>query len=232
MSDVIKTPEKETSKLGELAFLVKKFHTSEHTAIIVLSILIGVCAGFANILFRTTMNFVHRIFFINGLNLLAINRGGIYKVFLPLLPMAGALLLIPLSKAFPGDVNGYGFPKFIELVNIRGGVIKIRNIFLKIIAPALTIGTGGSAGIEGPIAIIGGTIGSGTGQLFRSSGSRMKLLIAAGSAGAIAATFNAPIAGVMFAIEIVLLGNYEISSFAAIVISSGMATVISRDTGY
>ena len=228
MSSVRTSGQTETSKLAELAALLKKLHMPEHTALIILSVLVGVCAGLANVLFRTTMNFVHQMFFIHGANLLAINRGGIYRVFLPLLPMAGALLLIPLSKAFPGDVNGYGFPKFIELVNIRGGVIKIRNIFIKIIAPALTIGTGGSAGIEGPIAIIGGTIGSGTGQLFRASGSRMKLLIAAGSAGAIAATFNAPIAGVMFAIEIVLLGNYEISSFAAIVISSGMATVVSR----
>ncbi len=228
MSSVSSSGQRETSKLAELAALLKKFHMQEHTALIILSALVGVCAGLANVLFRSTMNFVHQLFFIHVANLLEINRGGTYRVLLPLLPMAGALLLIPLSKAFPGDVNGYGFPKFIELVNIRGGVIRIRNIFLKIIAPALTIGTGGSAGIEGPIAIIGGTIGSGTGQLFRASGSRMKLLIAAGSAGAIAATFNAPIAGVMFAIEIVLLGNYEISSFAAIVISSGMATVVSR----
>ncbi len=228
MKSVRTAGQPETSKLAEMAALLKKFHMPEHTALIILSVLVGVLAGLANVLFRTSMNFVHQLFFIHGANLLEINRGGIYRVFLPLLPMAGALLLIPLSRAFPGDVNGYGFPKFIELVNIRGGVIRIRNIFLKIIAPALTIGTGGSAGIEGPIAIIGGTIGSGTGQLFRASGSRMKLLIAAGSAGAIAATFNAPIAGVMFAIEIVLLGNYEISSFAAIVISSGMATVVSR----
>ncbi len=226
---VIKAPgQPETSKLAEMAALFKKFHIHEHTALIILSVLVGIAAGLANILFRTTMRFVHQLFFIQAAALLDINRGGMYRVFLPLLPMAGALLLIPLSKAFPGEVNGYGFPKFIELVNIRGGVIKLRNIFIKIIAPALTIGTGGSAGIEGPIAIIGGTIGSGTGQLFRASGSRMKLLIAAGAAGAIAATFNAPIAGVMFAIEIVLLGNYELSSFAAIVISSGMATVVSR----
>ncbi len=228
MKNVIRVPGRETSGLGELVSVLKKFHVPEHTALIILSVLTGVAAGFANVFFHTVLNFVHQLFFIDVANLLALGRGGIFKVLLPLLPMAGALLLIPLSLAFPGDVNGYGFPKFIELVNIRGGVIKIRNIFIKTLAAALTIGTGGSAGVEGPIAIIGGTIGSGTGQLFRASGSRMKLLIAAGSAGAIAATFNAPIAGVMFAVEIVLLGNYELSSFAAIIISSGMATVVSR----
>ena len=229
MNEVIREDTgEETSKLGELVAVLKKFHITEHTALIILSFLVGVLAGLANILFRTTMNLIHQIVFVRGSKLLAIGHGGFYRVLIPLLPITGALLLIPLSLAFPGEVNGYGFPKFIERVNIRGGVIKIRNIALKILSTSLTIGTGGSAGVEGPIAIVGGTIGSGIGQLFRASGSRMKLLIAAGSAGAIAATFNAPIAGVMFAIEIVLLGNYEIASFAAIIISSGMATVISR----
>ncbi len=214
--------------LEELILLLKKFQLPEHTALIIFSFLVGALAGFANILFRTVMGLVHQLIFIQGSNLLSIGKGGIYRAFLPLLPIAGALLLIPLSLAFPDEVNGYGFPRFIELVNIRGGVIKIRNILLKTLGPALTIGSGGSAGIEGPIAIIGGTVGSGVGQLFKSSGSRMKVLIAAGAAGAIAATFNAPIAGVMFAIEIVLLGNYELSSFAAIIISAGIATVISR----
>ncbi|HDO21595.1 MAG TPA: chloride channel protein, partial [Nitrospirae bacterium] len=107
-------------------------------------------------------------------------------------------------------------------------IVRLRSVFAKIIAPAITIGSGGSAGVEGPIAQIGGGMGSLVGQLFRVSGNRMKLLIAAGAAGGIAATFNAPIAGVMFATEIVLLGNYELMSFGAIVISSGMATVVTR----
>ncbi|MDA8325187.1 MAG: chloride channel protein [Nitrospiraceae bacterium] len=229
MKDVIKASGKqETSRLEELVVVLKKFHITEHTALIILSFLVGALAGLANILFRATMNFIHQLVFVQGSKLLSIDHGGMFRALLPLLPMAGALLLVPLSLAFPGEVNGYGFPRFLELVNIRGGVIKIRNILLKTLSAGLTIGSGGSAGIEGPIAIIGGTVGSGIGQLFRASGSRMKLLIAAGSAGAIAATFNAPIAGVMFATEIVLLGNYELSSFAAIVISSGIATVISR----
>ncbi|HEX8949739.1 MAG TPA: chloride channel protein [Dissulfurispiraceae bacterium] len=208
--------------------LLEKAGTDEHTVLIIMSFAVGVLAGLANIMFRSTMDFVHAGIFEKGMELLRIGRGGTYKALLPLLPMAGALLLIPLSLLFPGEVNGYGFSSFIEKVNVKGGFLRIRNIFLKTIAPALTIGSGGSAGVEGPIAIIGGTVGSAAGQLFRMSESRMKLLIAAGSAGAIAATFNAPIAGVMFAVEIVLLGNYELSSFAAIVVSSGVATFVSR----
>ena len=200
----------------------------EQPTMIIMAFVIGLLAGAANVLFRTVMNFSHDIIFEGGTRLLHIGQGGFYSALLPLLPMAGAVLLIPLSLLFPGEVNGYGFSKFLEIVNIRGGVIKARNIFIKTIGPALTIGAGGSAGVEGPIAFIGGTVGSSLGQLTNASENRMKLLIASGAAGAIAATFNAPIAGIMFAIEIVLLGNYELSSFSAIVISSGIATVVSR----
>ncbi len=200
----------------------------EQTTLIIMAFVVGILAGAANVMFRTTMELAHSLIFMGGWRLFHIYEGGMYRAFLPLLPMAGAALLIPLSLMFPGEVNGYGFPKFLEIVNIRGGVIKARNILLKTLAPALTIGSGGSAGVEGPIAIIGGAVGSVVGQISRASENRMKLLIAAGAAGGIAATFNAPIAGIMFAVEIVLLGNYELSSFSAIVISSGIATVISR----
>jgi chloride channel protein, CIC family len=202
--------------------------TDESTFLIISSVIVGVLGGVANILFRSTLQFVHEVVFVHGSQVLGITRGGWYRVLLPLLPMTGALLLIPLSLLFPGEVNGYGFAKFLETVNIKGGFLKFRNIILKIVGPALTIGSGGSAGVEGPIAIIGGTVGSTVGRLFKTSGNRTKLMIAAGSAAGIAATFNAPIAGVMFSTEIVLLGDYEIASFAAIVIASGIATVVSR----
>lgn len=201
----------------------------EHTAIIIaMSMVVGLLSGFANILFRATMNFVHEVIFIGGSGLLHIDEGGFYRLLLPLLPVCGALLLIPLYFVFRGNVYGYGFPRFLETVNIKGGRIKRRTFFTKILGSALTIGSGGSAGVEGPIAQIGGAVGSFVGQIFKVSGNRIKLLIAAGSAGGIAATFNAPIAGVMFATEIVLLGNYELTSFASIIISSGIATVVSR----
>ena len=217
-----------TKRLSNKLTWLPRFKPGKHTALIVHAFFIGILAGLANIIFRSTMHFVKDVIFAGGSRLLQIPDWGIGRLLLPLLPMAGALLLIPLSRSFPGQVNGYGFPTFLETVNIKGGVIKLRNLFLKTIGPALTIGSGGSAGVEGPIAVVGGTVGSGIGQLFRVSGERMRLLIAAGCAGGIAATFNAPIAGVMFASEIVLLGNYELSSFSAIVISSGISTVIAR----
>lgn len=216
-------------KIDRITEKLSRFNIGEHTVVIIsMAIVIGILSGFANILFRAAIHFVHEVVFIGGKELLNINKGGFYKLLLPLLPVCGALLLIPLSLMFKGDVNGYGFPRFLELVNIKGGKIKKRILPLKILSSAFTIGTGGSAGVEGPIAQIGGAIGSLVGQIFKVSGNRIKLLIAAGSAGGVAATFNAPIAGVMFATEIVLLGNYELTSFAAIVISAGIATVVSR----
>ncbi len=165
---------------------------------------------------------------VGGRAYLGIDQGGYHLLLLPLIPISGMILLIPLSLLFPGEVNGYGFTKFLRKVNLEGGYIKARTIFLKIISTALTIGTGNSAGVEGPIAQIGGAAGSQLGQFFRVSGNRMKVYIAAGCAGGIAGMFNAPIAGIFFASEIVLLGTFEISSFAALVIASSISTVVTR----
>ena len=200
----------------------------ESFRVIAIAACIGLMAGAVNILFRATVDLVHASLFVRGSAFLGLAQGGLHLLLLPLIPLCGMVLLIPLSLLFPGEVNGYGFPKFLRQVNLEGGIIRFRTIFLKIVSCALTIGTGGSAGVEGPIAQVGGAVGSQIGQFFRVSGSRMKVFIAAGCAGGVAAMFNAPIAGVFFAAEIVLLGTYEIGSFAALVVSSAMATVVSR----
>ena len=208
---------------------LKKLLPGESTRMILVAAAIGIMAGGAIIVFRRRWTWCTADL-CAGLELLGIDQGGWHLLLLPLLPMTGAVLLIPLSLMFPGQVNGYGFTKFLRKVNLENGVIQGRTIVLKIIATALTIGTGDSAGVEGPIAQIGGAMGSQVGQFSRVSGNRMKVYIAAGCAGGIAGMFNAPIAGIFFAAEIVLLGTYEISSFAALVIASAMSTVVTRAT--
>jgi CIC family chloride channel protein len=207
---------------------LKFFLPGENTRMVLIAAFIGVMAGLANIVFRTLTEFVHEQIFVRGWELLHLAEGGLHLLLLPLIPITGMVLLIPLSLRFPGYVNGYGFTQFLRKVNLEGGFIRFRTIVLKMLSTSLTIGTGGSAGVEGPIAQVGGAIGSQVGQFFRVSGSLMKVYIAAGCAGAVAAMFNAPIAGIFFAAEIVLLGTYEFSSFAALVISSALATVVSR----
>jgi CIC family chloride channel protein len=204
----------------------KNFIPGENSLMLLIATFIGIGAGLANICFRSSLEFVHHVFFEQGYAF--VEQGGWHILLLPLIPISGMVLLIPLSLLFPGEINGYGFPKFIRKVNMEGGHIRFRTIILKIMSCSLTIGTGNSAGVEGPIALVGGALGSQFGQFFRVSGERMKVYIAAGSAGAIAAVFNAPIAGVFFAAEIILLGTYEISSFSVLVVSSAIATVVSR----
>ncbi|MBM9615847.1 chloride channel protein [Desulfobulbus rhabdoformis] len=200
----------------------------DRARMIMIAAFIGVMSGVAIIVFRESVEFVDEIALGWGYELLGIDKGGWRRLLLPILPMLGASLLIPLSLSFPGEVNGYGFTNFLRKVNLENGVIRARSLFIKIVATALTIGSGNSAGVEGPIAQIGGAVGSQVGQRFRVSGKRMKVYIAAGCAGGIAGIFNAPLAGMFFAAEIVLLGTYEISSFSALVISSALSTVISR----
>ena len=207
---------------------LRKFLPGENTRLIAIATFIGLVASLLSIAFREFVDLVHEVIFIGGKELLHVDAGGWHLLLLPLIPMFGMVLLIPLSLMFPGEVNGYGFTKFLRAVNLESGYIKARTIFLKIVTTALTIGTGNSAGVEGPIAQIGGAMGSQVGQFFRVSGNRMKMYIAAGCAGGIAGMFNAPIAGIFFAAEIVLLGTYEISSFAALVTASAMSTAVSR----
>lgn len=175
----------------------------ESTRTIFIAACIGLMAGGVIILFRESLELVHQVIFVRGSELLRINEGGWRRLLLPLLPLTGAVLLIPLSLMFPGKVNGYAFPRFLRRVNLENGVIEGKNIFIKILATALTIGSGNSAGVEGTIAQIGGALGSKVGQTMRVSGKRMKVYIAAGCAGGIAGIFNAPIAGIFFAAEIV-----------------------------
>ncbi len=207
---------------------LQKFIPGENVRMMIIATCIGLMTGVSIILFRSVVEGVETILFAGGKKLLGIHLGGWHLLLLPLIPMAGMVLLIPLSLLFPGEVNGYGFTKFLRKVNLEGGYIRARTIFLKLISTALTIGTGNSAGVEGPIAAISGAIGSQVGQISRVSGARMKVYIAAGCAGGIAGIFNAPLAGIFFASEIVLLGTFEISSFSALVIASAISTVVTR----
>jgi CIC family chloride channel protein len=115
----------------------------------------------------------------------------------------------------------------MEAVALRSGLIRARLVVVKTLASALTIGTGGSVGREGPIVQIGAALGSTLGQVTRLSGTQLRTLVGCGAAAGIAGTFNAPVAGALFALE-VILGDFAVAEFSPIVISSVMATVVSR----
>jgi CIC family chloride channel protein len=191
---------------------------------LILACLVGIGAGLASVLFRFVMHEMHYFFF--EIVYPWLSQTSVY--LLPIIPMIGAILLIPFSLKYPGEINGYGLPRFLVSVHIRGGLIRTRQVFIKILTSAITISTGGSAGVEGPVAQIGGAVGSSVGRFFQMGSHRLKVLIACGAAAGIAAQFNAPLAGVLFAQEIIMVGEFQLQAFGVIVIASGLATAISR----
>lgn len=125
------------------------------------------------------------------------------------------------------EAKGHGVPEVMEAVALRAGRIRPRVAAIKVLASSITIGAGGSAGREGPIVQVGSALGSTVGQLLRFSGERVRTLVACGAAAGIAATFNAPIAGSIFALE-VILGRFTVRYFGAVVISAVSAAIVGR----
>jgi len=199
---------------------------TEHTFVILVAIVIGLLAGFGAIGVRFLIKFFQELSFGPGLNILdlAVSLPWYKKI---LIPAAGGMIVGPLIHYFAQEAKGHGVPEVMEAVVIRDGVIRPRVALIKALASALSIGTGGSVGREGPVVQIGSSIGSTIGQLFMVSGRRLRTFVACGAAAGIAAAFNAPIAGALFSVEIIL-GDFGLTRFSPIVISSVMATVVSR----
>lgn len=142
-------------------------------------------------------------------------------------PGIGGLVVGVIVYHYASEARGHGVPEVMAAVALRNGIIRGRVAMAKILASAITIASGGSAGREGPIIQIGSAIGSVLGQLLKVSRNRLRTFVACGAAGGIAATFNAPIAGALFSVEIIL-GEFGVAQFSPIVISSVVATVVSR----
>jgi len=147
--------------------------------------------------------------------------------FVVLAPVVGGLLYGPLIHCFAREARGHGVPEVMLAVAERGGRIRPQVAVIKSVASALCIGSGGSVGREGPIVQIGSALGSTLGQITRVPESRLRVLVACGAAGGISATFNAPIAGVFFGLELILR-DFEAESFGVVVLSSFVADIIGR----
>jgi CIC family chloride channel protein len=139
----------------------------------------------------------------------------------------GGLIFGPLIYFLAHEAKGHGVPEVMEAVAIRGGRIRARVAAIKALASSICIGSGGSVGREGPIVQIGSSFGSTIGQWLRLPGDWVKTLVACGAAGGISATFNAPIGGVFFALE-VILGRVMIRGLGFVVISSVIADFVAH----
>ena len=203
--------------------LLDRIRLPESIAIFLTALLVGVGAGLGAVVFRRLIAFFQDIFF----NKLAALLEGIHPYHLLVIPALGGLIYGPLIYRYAREAKGHGVPEVMEAVALRGGRIRPQVAIFKSLASALCIATGGSVGREGPIAQIGSAIGSTVGQFFHLSDERIRNLVACGAAGGIAATFNAPIAGSIFALE-VILGQLHATYFGAVVISAVTADVVAH----
>jgi CIC family chloride channel protein len=142
--------------------------------------------------------------------------------------LAGGVALLALDWLFPDEVLGYGFPRFLEVLHLQGAVVKRRWVIVKTLASGISLGAGAAVGREGPIAQIGGALGGTVARMVRLSAEQRKILIACGAAAGIATTFNAPIGALMFAHEIVLLGELHLADFTLVVIATTVSVIASQ----
>ena len=208
------------------ASLPERFRTNEHLFDICVAILIGCVCGLGAVGFRYLIHFCQFLFWGTGeATLEVLAHQPTWRIML--MPAVGGLLVGPIIYFFAREAKGHGVPEVMAAVALRNGVIRIRVALAKAFASAFTISSGGSAGSEGPIIQIGSAIGSWVGQGLRVSSRKLRTFVGCGAAAGIAATFNAPIAGALFSVE-VILGESGVSQFGPIVIASVLATAIAR----
>jgi CIC family chloride channel protein len=220
-------PQRRVGKLG-LAWLrlVDRARQARYSFMVVMAVLIGLGGGLAAILFRTLIEGATWVFS-GGRTIAPEGFVGLPWWWLLLMPAVGGLLVGPLVTYLAPEARGTGVPEVMEAVARRGGSIRKRIAVFKALAVAICLGSGGSAGREGPIVHVGAAIGSLLGRIFPVPVRNLRTFVGCGAAAGIAATFNAPIAGALFAGE-VILGRFGVVRFSAIVISSVVATVVSH----
>jgi CIC family chloride channel protein len=199
------------------------FQPSETTVLIITAIVVGAGTGLGAVGFIKLIALMQRFFFNGGEQVFPF----LGATLIIIVPMVGGLLAGPIISFFANEAKGHGVPEVMQAIALRGGRIRPRVVVAKILASSLCIGSGGSAGREGPIVQVGAALGSTLGQWLRLSDTRIRNLVACGAAAGISATFNAPIAGVVFAMEIIL-GEFYLGDLGNVVISAVTASTIAR----
>jgi CIC family chloride channel protein len=184
-------------------------------------VIVGVGSGLGAVAFRHLIELFTQLFFHDFARWTTFA----YPFNIVAIPALGALLFGPMIFLWAREARGHGVPEVMEAVALRGGRIRPVVAVVKSLASSINIGSGGSVGREGPIAQIGSALGSTLGQVLKLQPRYLRLLVAAGAAGGISATFNAPIAGAIFAMEVILR---EFTPEA--VASTGLAAVLADVT--
>jgi CIC family chloride channel protein len=203
-----------------------RFRSTEHTFMVIVAIIIGIAGGFGAVGIQFLIKFFKELFW--GTDEYTIQYLSTLPLYVKIgVPVLGGLIVGIIVHFFSSEAKGHGVPEVMEAIALKNGIIRPRVVISKLFASATYIGSGGSVGREGPVIQIGSAVGSTVGQFLKVNPQRMKVFVACGAASGIAAAFNAPVAGALFAVEIIL-GDFAVAQFSPIVISSVMATVVSR----
>jgi CIC family chloride channel protein len=204
--------------------ILARMGLGEGTFLLFAAVLVGVVTAAAAVAFHELVTWIRDVLYNR------IDPGVLYGkgvALLIVLPMLGGLLVAVISRYLVRAREGHGIVDVLEMVLRSRGNLRAAVAVEKIFTAAITIGSGGSAGAEGPIVQIGASIASGIGQLFRVVRTAMPLLIGCGSAAGISAIFNSPIGGVLFTLE-VILQDFSIRTFTPVVLASVVANITTQ----
>lgn len=196
----------------------------DESFLLLLAVLVGIVTSGAAVAFHHLVDQLGKLLFVGPGEDLLYRRG---LVLLMIIPAAGGLVVGLITRLMLRNGRALGVPDVIESVIRTRGFVKPSVAIEKIVTSGVTIGSGGSAGAEGPIVQIGAAISSGVGSLFGLARHQMPLLIGCGTAAGISAIFNAPIGGVLFTLEVILL-DFSIRTFTPVVVASVIANVTTR----
>src|SRR6516225_11466072 len=197
----------------------------------ILALVVGIVTGLGAVLFRDLIGFVHNLLFLGQFafryDANVFTPPSPWGAFVILVPVVGAVAVTFLVTKFAPEARGHGVPEVMDAIYYKGGVIRPIVAVVKSLASAISIGSGAAVGREGPIIQIGSALGSTLGQIIRMPPGQRITLVDAGAGAGIAATFNTPIGGVMFAVEL-MMPEVSVRTFLPVALSTGTATFIAR----
>ncbi|MEO1050251.1 MAG: chloride channel protein [Bacteroidota bacterium] len=194
-------------------------YLNNRTFIIILSALIGVISGFAAVVLKELVHFIQQLL-TGGFNIEYANL--LYLSY----PLLGILVTSLVAKYIFRENLGHGITTILYIISKRSSIVKRTMMFSRMVTSAITVGFGGSVGLEAPIVVTGSAIGSNIGSVMHLNYKKRTLLIGCGAAAAVSAIFNSPVAGVIFSLE-VILAEATISTFIPLLISSVFGSLVS-----
>lgn len=198
----------------------REAHISQRQFVLILSVIVGFFASVAANLLKHTIHLIQQLL-ISSYNRFEVNYW--YLVF----PIVGILLTSLFVRYIVKDDISHGVTRILYAISQRKSILKLHNVWTSLVGSSLTIGFGGSVGAEAPIVLTGSAIGSNLGKFFKMDQKTLMLLVGCGAAGAIGGIFKAPIAGLVFTLEVLML-DMTLTSVVPIIISSMTATTFSH----